>query len=109
MIAACAAQPVAARAPVEAKERERAVAVPMIDFEVPWPSASPEDVGLARPALEKLIAESQKTDTDALLVLSGDRVVVARAFGHAPSAIDTKSVTKGLGDFPTLVRSALAR
>ena len=71
----------------------------MIDFEVPWKPVSPEEAGLARPVLERLIVECQKTDTDALLVLAGDRVVVARAFGHTPVPLDLKSVTKGFVGF----------
>jgi CubicO group peptidase (beta-lactamase class C family) len=46
-----------------------------------------------------MIRECQKTDTDALLIVAGDRVVVARAFGHPPRAMDIKSVTKGFTGF----------
>lgn len=71
----------------------------LVDFEVPWPTVSPEEVGLSRPVIERLVAECQKTDSDALLVLSGNRVVVARTFGHAPRPLDTKSVTEGFVGF----------
>ena len=79
--------------------KERAPALPLVDFEVPWSPASPEQAGLARPALEALIGECEKTDSDALLVVAGDRVVVARAFGHAPRSLEVKSVTKGFVGF----------
>jgi CubicO group peptidase (beta-lactamase class C family) len=96
-IAACAGGPTPAPAPVV--EKTHAAAVPLIDFEVPWASISPEQAGLARAPLESLISECQKTDTDALLIVAGDRVVVARAFGHPPQALDLKSVTKGFTGF----------
>src|SRR4051812_7115874 len=93
-IAACAAPPPAPPRVAVAKERvvapalpptppvEPAAPTPLFDIETPWPAATPEEVGLSRPALEKLIAECQRSESDVVLVLSGDRVVVARAFGH---------------------------
>ena len=86
--------PKAAAAPAAAVAPAR-VPVTLLELETPWQSATPEAAGLSRPALEVLVRQSEESGSDALLVLAGDRVVVARNFGHAPEALDTKSVTKG--------------
>lgn len=63
----------------------------------PWAArARPEDVGLDRSALERLVAACEKTDSHALLVLARGRVVVERRFGHRPGPIEAMSVTKGI-------------
>ncbi len=69
--------------------------VALLELETPWQTATPEATGLSRPALEVLVRQSEESGSDALLVLAGDRVVVARTFGRVPEALDTKSVTKG--------------
>ena len=67
----------------------------LIDFAAPWPSATPEEAKLDRRALERLVTASEKSETDALLVVAGEKVVVARTFGRPLGPIETKSVTKG--------------
>ena len=67
----------------------------LLELETPWPTATPEATGLSRPALEVLVRQSEESGSDVLLVLAGDRVVVARNFGRVPEVLDTKSVTKG--------------
>lgn len=66
-------------------------------FTTPWAPATPEEVHLRREALGALIASAAATDSDALLVIRGDRTVVARAFGHAQQPLELMSVTKGFG------------
>jgi CubicO group peptidase (beta-lactamase class C family) len=61
----------------------------------PWRVATPEATGLARDALTALVDAAERTDSDALLVLRGDRVVVARTFGHPTRPLELMSVTKG--------------
>ena len=96
LVAGCEENPpprTATRAP-PATTTSRAPVV-LLDLETPWAATTPEASGLARPALEVLVRQAEESGSDALLVLVGDRVVVARSFGRTPAALDTKSVTKG--------------
>jgi CubicO group peptidase (beta-lactamase class C family) len=70
---------------------------PLVEEDVgtPWAVAEPEAVGLKRAPLAKLVAEAERTGSDTLLVLCGDRLVVSRSFGHASEPLELMSVTKG--------------
>lgn len=104
LVAACtpalapraAATPAPAVAPLPAPALQRPAVVLVEERAAAGaPIVTPESVGLAREPLERLVVEAERTDSDALLVLAGDRVVVARSFGHDDAPLETMSVTKG--------------
>jgi CubicO group peptidase (beta-lactamase class C family) len=78
-----------------AKDAARAVALLEDGASGSWPTTTPEAVGLHREALERLVVLAEETESESLLVLRGDRVVVARSFGKSPARLELMSVTKG--------------
>ncbi|MCC6523665.1 MAG: beta-lactamase family protein [Polyangiaceae bacterium] len=70
---------------------------PLVDPGLPeWlPVAAPEDVHLGPAALAALVAEAERTASDALVVLSEGKLVVERYFGKPRGPIQTMSITKG--------------
>jgi CubicO group peptidase (beta-lactamase class C family) len=96
---ACSSQPrppvsVTTRAATQA-EAPKANAFFDEGAKTPWTTATPEQAGLKRDAVAKLVEAAERTDSDSLLVIHRDRVVVARSFGHAQEPLELMSVTKG--------------
>lgn len=65
-------------------------------FDAQWPKGDAAALGLDRDALDAVIREAVKTDSDALLVMKGGQTVVERYFGKPMGPIETMSMTKSI-------------
>jgi CubicO group peptidase (beta-lactamase class C family) len=106
---ALAASSASAPAPAPPPAESRAV---RFDAEAPddWlPRATPAEAALDGPAVDRLIADAMRAESDALLLVKDGRVVVERYFGQRRGPIETRSITKSVAALAVLALVADGR
>lgn len=68
-----------------------------------FPRGDAEKLGMNGAALDALIREASRNDTDALIVLRDGKVVAERTFGRPPEPIHVMSVTKFVAAFAVAI------